>query len=103
MRVENGGILCANRLGDTLLHLQNLHACLNKSRFETPNLVRDLRSFDAIAYDFIGIFADDMNHAAGDSGGNACAVKPYFFSPLIAAHPPARLTEMSIFVEARLD
>jgi hypothetical protein len=44
-----------------------------------------------------------MNYAAGNSRGNARAAKPLFLLRLITAHPLARVTGMSIFVEARVN
>ena len=51
----------------------------------------------------IEIIPHDVNCALGNSRGNARSVEPNFLPRLIAAHAPARITGMSIFVEARVD
>ena len=40
--VKNPGVLRPNRLGDALLHFENLRTGLNQRRLETGNLVGDL-------------------------------------------------------------
>ncbi len=42
VRIENSGVLCANRFSYPLLHLKNLHARLNKRRLEAPDLICNL-------------------------------------------------------------
>ena len=89
MRVENGGVLCADRFGDFLLHLENLDARLYERGFEPRDFVSDLRRFDLITWDVVEIVADDMNNAARKPRRDACPLKPDFL--VIAAHPRAIL------------
>ena len=104
MSVENRRILGSNQLGDALLHFEDLHPRLYKGGLEAPNLVPNLRSLDGMAYHLVfGILAQDMNGAPGQPGRNARTMEPNFPPRFIAVHPPARLTGMSIFVEARVD
>ena len=103
MRIENACIFRADGFSDLLLHLENLRTRLNERGFEAPNLVRDLRGLDAIARHVVEIIPHHVNRALGNSRGNACSVEPNFLPCLIAAHAPARITGMSIFVEARVD
>ena len=65
--VKNRCIFGSDGFRNTLLHLQNLHPRLNERRFETPNLVGDLRRRDAIARHVVEIVANDMDLAMGDS------------------------------------
>ena len=85
--IENAGIFRADRLGNALLHLEYLHAGLNERRFEAPNFIGNFRRCDTIMHDVIEIVAHDVNHALGDSGGNARTVKPNFLPHVIAVHP----------------
>jgi hypothetical protein len=71
MSVENGCILRSNGFCNTLLHLQNLHARLNKRRLEAPDFVRDLGGCDAVTHDIIQVIAHDVNLATGHSRRDA--------------------------------
>ncbi len=94
MRIENGCILCSNGFRNALLHFQNLHARLNKSSLEPPDLVRNLGKRDPVPRNVIQVIAHDMDLGAGHSGRNACSFKPDFVTRA-AAHALARVKQMS--------
>jgi hypothetical protein len=68
VRIENRRVFGANRFGNALLHLENLHAGLNEPRFETPDFIRNPGRRNMVTLYFVQIVADDMNPAEGDSG-----------------------------------
>jgi hypothetical protein len=55
-----------------------------------------------IARDVVKVITHDVNRALGNSRRDPRSLKPNF-RPRVIAHSPARLTGMSIFVEARVD
>src|SRR6266446_5734391 len=95
MSIENGCIFCSDRFCNALLHLQNLHARLDKSRFEARDFIPYLGRRNAVTPDLIELIAHYMDLAAGDSGRDASSFKPNFFLRGVAAHPLGRVRQMS--------
>src|SRR6266487_3115530 len=95
MGIENGGIFCSDRFGNALLHLQNLHARLNKGRFEARDFIAHLGRRNAVTHHLIKLIAYDMDLAAGDSRRNASSSKSNFLGRVVAAHPLGRVRQMS--------
>src|SRR5262245_25184539 len=94
MCMENSCIFRPNGLCNALLHIQNLHARLNKGRFKAPYFVRDLGMRDAVTNDVIQVIAHDMNLGTGHSRRDAYSFKPDFLVRAVA-HAPARVKQMS--------
>ena len=93
--IEDGSIFRPDRFCNALLHLQNLHARLNKGRFEARDFIRHLGRRNAVTHDLLQFIAGDMDPAAGDSGRDASSFKPNFFWRVLAAHPLGRVRQMS--------
>src|SRR5436190_8706511 len=53
MRVEDAGVLRADRLRDALLHFENLRARLDEGGLEPADLVRDFGSLDPMFNDIV--------------------------------------------------
>ena len=68
VRIENRRVFRADRFGNTLLHLKDLHARLDKRRLESPDFIRNLGRRDPVTHHLIQVVAHDMNPAEGDSG-----------------------------------
>src|SRR4029077_4313714 len=87
VRVEDGGVLGANRFRDFLLHLEDLDARLDKRGLEPRDLVSNLRRLNVITDNVIEILANDVNDGSREAGRDACSAKSNFL--VIAAHPRA--------------
>ena len=101
MRIENGRVFRADRLGDLLLHLKNLHPCLDQRGLETGDFVWNLRTIDPVTSNIFEIVADDMDRPTRNSRGNADAVKLEF--PFYRRPSAEKISRKLIFVEARID
>ncbi len=86
VRVENAGILCSNRLGNALLHLQNLRAREDQRRFEAADLIRNLGWLNPAARNLVALIAHHMKRSSGDAGGNPDALQTRLLFCVIAAH-----------------
>ncbi len=91
VRIENGGILGADRFGDALLQFQNLHARLDERGLKARDFIGNLRRSDLMPDNIIEIVADHMRSAARGSRRDARSLKSSFLSGVIRAHSPARV------------
>ena len=91
VRIENRGVLGADRFRDFLLHLEDLDARLDERSFETRDLVSNLRALDLITRDVIVIVAHHVNDGMREAGRNTRALQSDFV--LSAAHSRAILKE----------
>src|SRR5256885_16503347 len=95
MNIEDSAIFCSDCFWNALLNLQNLHPHLDMGLFEARYFIRHLRRRYAITCHLIQFIADNMDLAAGNSGRNASSFKSNFSWRVVAAHPLARVKQMS--------
>src|SRR2546425_4034282 len=86
MRIKNAGVLRSNRLGDALLHVENLRTRLDKRGLEATNFVRDLARLDAVTRHIVHFFAHYMDPPTGNTRRYAHPVKTDFLLRVIATH-----------------
>src|SRR5437016_12993337 len=103
MRIKDSSIFRPDRFCNALLHLQDLHARLNKGRFEARDFIRDLGRRNTVTHDVLQLIAGDMDLTAGDSGRDASSFKPNFFWRVVAAHPLGRVRQMSNIANSALE
>src|SRR5215510_13977977 len=80
MRVENAGIFCADRLGDTLLHFEDLRASGNESALETNDFVGNIRFINSPFRRFFVVGVVDKNDTAGNPWTYTKPLKSYFLT-----------------------
>src|SRR6516164_5540262 len=80
MRIENAGIFCANRLGDALLHFEDLRARANKRTFEANDLAGDVGFFDSPFRRFFVVWVMNENDPASNPRTYAQPLKSYFLT-----------------------
>src|SRR5205823_13185283 len=100
--IEDGSIFRSDRFCNALMNLQNLHARLNKGRFEARDFLRDLGWRNTVTHDVLQLIAGDMDPAAADSRRDASSFKPNFFWRVLAAHPLGRVRQMSNIANSAL-
>src|SRR5262249_17263444 len=95
MRIENSRVLSADRVGDLLLHFENLRARLNQRVFETRDLIRNVSWIHMIVHNVIALDREHMDGSTRDARRCGHAVATLFLVAAIAAHSGVRITGAS--------